>query len=89
MLFSWQYLVKQLQLAELVIARAQSLRFKFRDALLAQKKNVERVQGEKDIEHFLSALVEKPEVTVIGAGRGPAGRVIRRLFAKQQVSEIS
>ena len=74
-------------MAELVIARAQSLRFKFRDALLAQKKKAQKVDGEKDIELFLSALVEKPEVTVIGAGRGPAGRVIRRLFAKQEVSQ--
>lgn len=77
--------MKQLQLAELVIARAQSLRFKFREALEAQKKKVNQVDGEKDIEHFLSALVERPEVTVIGAGRGPAGRVIRRLFAQQEV----
>ena len=74
-------------MAELVIARAQSLRFKFRDALLAQKKKAQKVDGEKDIELFLSALVEKPEVIVIGAGRGPAGRVIRRLFAKQEVSQ--
>ena len=74
-------------MTELVIARAQSLRFKFRDALLAQKKKAQKVDGEKDIELFLSALVEKPEVIVIGAGRGPAGRVIRRLFAKQEVSQ--
>lgn len=37
------------------------------------------------MEQFLSALTEKPEVAVIGAGRGPAGRVIHRLFAKQEV----
>jgi len=54
------------------------LRFKFQDALSEKGRD-------KDVEQFLSALTEKPEVEVIGAGRGPAGRVIHRLFAKQEV----
>ena len=74
--------MKHLQLAELVIARAHSLRFKFQDALLDKQSDGD----DKDVEDFLSALMEKPEVVVIGAGRGPAGRVIHRLFAKQEVS---
>lgn len=77
--------MKQLQLSELAIARAHSLRFKFQDAL--SEKGSDR--GDKDVEQFLSALTEKPEVAVIGAGRGPAGRVIHRLFAKQEVSWFS
>ena len=81
-----QELIKQMQLAEMVIARAKSLKFKFRDALAAQKKRSQEVGGAKNIEEFLSALMEKPEVSVIGAGRGPAGRVIHRLFAKQEVT---
>jgi len=72
--------VKQLQLSELVVARAHSLRFKFQDALSDNGSE----GADKDVEHFLSALMEKPEVTVIGAGRGPAGRVIHSLFAKQE-----
>ena len=75
---SFQEFVKQLQLSELAIARAHSLRFKFQDALSEKGRD-------KDVEQFLSALTEKPEVEVIGAGRGPAGRVIHRLFAKQEV----
>ncbi|PFX20709.1 Rab3 GTPase-activating protein catalytic subunit [Stylophora pistillata] len=76
--------VKQLQLSELAITRAHSLRFKFRDALSEQ----DRYHGDKDVEQFLSALTEKPEVAVIGAGRGPAGRVIHRLFAKQETARM-
>jgi Rab3 GTPase-activating protein catalytic subunit len=70
----------------LVIARAKSLRFKFQDAVESQKHTVQMVGGEKNLDEFLASLMEKPEVTVIGAGRGPAGRVIHRLFAKQEVS---
>ena len=75
----FQEFVKQLQLCELVVARANSLRYKFQDALL------KGTETDKDVEHFLSALMEKPEVTVIGAGRGPAGRVLHSLFVKQEV----
>ena len=80
-IFACQEFVKQLQLCELVVARAHSLRFKFQDALSDSGRN----GADKDVEHFLSALMEKPEVTVIGAGRGPAGRVIHSLFSKQEV----
>lgn len=80
-IFLVQEFVKQLQLCELVVARAHSLRFKFQDALSDNGSN----GADKDVEHFLSALMEKPEVTVIGAGRGPAGRIIHSLFSKQEV----
>jgi len=80
----FQEFVKQLQLSELVVARAHSLRFKFQDALSDNGSE----GADKDVEHFLSALMEKPEVTVIGAGRGPAGRVIHSLFAKQEVCAV-
>jgi len=73
--------VKRLQLSELAIARAHSLRFKFQDALSEKGRD-------KDVEQFLSALTEKPEVEVIGAGRGPAGRVIHSLFAKQESAKM-
>ena len=80
--FPFQEFVKQLQLCELVVARAHSLRYKFQDALL------KGTETDKDVEHFLSALMEKPEVTVIGAGRGPAGRVLHNLFVKQEVCTV-
>ena len=80
-IFAFQEFVKQLQLSELVVARAHSLRFKFQDALTDNGSD----GADKDVEHFLSALMEKPEVDVIGAGRGPAGRVIHSLFVKQEV----
>lgn len=58
------------------------MRFKFQDALSEKGRD-------KDVEQFLSALTEKPEVEVIGAGRGPAGRVIHSLFAKQEVCLVT
>ncbi|XP_048577238.1 rab3 GTPase-activating protein catalytic subunit isoform X2 [Nematostella vectensis] len=81
-------IVREMQLAELVIARANSLQFKFRDALNFQRKKLQEVGGERSIDEFLAALREKPEVNVIGAGRGPAGRVIHRLFAKQATARL-
>lgn len=77
--------MKQVKLAELVITRADSLRFKFQEAVQSQKHSVQKVGGEKKLDEFLDSLMEKPEVNVIGAGRGPAGRVIHKLFAKQEV----
>ncbi|XP_068752396.1 rab3 GTPase-activating protein catalytic subunit-like isoform X2 [Montipora capricornis] len=82
-LSSCEEFVKQLQLCELVVARAHSLRFKFQDAL-----SDEGTGADKDVEHFLSALMEKPEVAVIGAGRGPAGRVLHSLFSKQESARM-
>lgn len=33
---------------------------------------------------FVSSLLEEPEVAVIGAGRGPAGSIIHKLFVSAQ-----
>lgn len=39
---------------------------------------------------FVSSLLEEPEVVVIGAGQGPAGSIIHRLFINsQRVSSLS
>lgn len=39
---------------------------------------------------FVSSLLEEPEVVVMGAGQGPAGSVIHRLFVNAQaVSSFS
>ena len=38
---------------------------------------------------FVSCLLEQPEVLVVGAGRGHAGRIIHKLFVNaQRVCEI-
>ncbi|XP_035661424.1 rab3 GTPase-activating protein catalytic subunit-like isoform X2 [Branchiostoma floridae] len=71
-------LVRQVTLVETVIARARSLRAKF---------NTEKARsddGAQELERFVSSLLEQPEVKVIGAGRGPAGTVIHKLFATAQ-----
>lgn len=33
---------------------------------------------------FVNCLLEQPEVSVLGAGRGPAGSVIHKLFVNAQ-----
>lgn len=33
---------------------------------------------------FVSCLLEEPEVSVVGAGRGPAGSIIHKLFVSSQ-----
>lgn len=39
---------------------------------------------------FVNCLLEQPEVSVIGAGRGPAGSIIHKLFVNaQRVRESS
>uniref|UniRef100_A0A8C9YAE8 Rab3 GTPase-activating protein catalytic subunit n=1 Tax=Sander lucioperca TaxID=283035 RepID=A0A8C9YAE8_SANLU len=37
-----------------------------------------------DYKKFVSSLLEEPEVVVIGAGQGPAGSIIHRLFVNAQ-----
>ena len=70
-------LFQELRSIELKIARAQSLKFKLRTS--------ESSKSDIDTEAFVTSLLEKPEVNVVGASRGPMGRVIKRLFSKQEV----
>ncbi|XP_074642793.1 rab3 GTPase-activating protein catalytic subunit-like isoform X2 [Tubulanus polymorphus] len=73
-------IIKHIQLAETVIARAQSLKNKFTH----QKQDSPTRQAE--LEKFVSSLLDQPEVDVIGAARGPAGKIIHKLFASAQRS---
>ena len=67
-----QDLVQQLRLAEMIITRAQSLHTKF---------SAEQPGGATgDLRTFVSSLLDQPEVDVVGASRGPIGRVIQGLF---------
>uniref|UniRef100_A0A667YYH4 Rab3 GTPase-activating protein catalytic subunit n=1 Tax=Myripristis murdjan TaxID=586833 RepID=A0A667YYH4_9TELE len=67
---------KKLELiaVETVIARARSLKAKFGIG------KGEKGEDAEELEKFVSSLLEEPEVAVTGAGRGPAGSIIHRLF---------
>nr|XP_032813023.1 rab3 GTPase-activating protein catalytic subunit isoform X2 [Petromyzon marinus] len=76
--------ISQVTLAEAVIARGRSLRAKF--AINTFDKEEEKTE----LERFVSSLLEEPEVPVFGAGRGPAGSIIHRLFmSAQQVTSLT
>nr|XP_006117129.1 rab3 GTPase-activating protein catalytic subunit isoform X1 [Pelodiscus sinensis] len=71
-------IIAQIMSAEATIARARSLKAKF---------GIEKCEQEaekEDLERFVNSLLEQPEVSVIGAGRGPAGSIIHKLFLNAQ-----
>ncbi|KAI4887753.1 hypothetical protein NFI96_023692 [Prochilodus magdalenae] len=70
--------INQLMVVETVIARARSLKAKF------GLGKGEKGEDSEDLERFVSSLLEEPEVPVIGAGRGPAGSIIHKLFVSAQ-----
>uniref|UniRef100_A0A673HI06 Rab3 GTPase-activating protein catalytic subunit n=1 Tax=Sinocyclocheilus rhinocerous TaxID=307959 RepID=A0A673HI06_9TELE len=71
-------LILQMSAVEAVIARARSLKAKFGIA------GGQREEDADELERFVSCLLEEPEVSVIGAGRGPAGTIIHKLFVSSQ-----
>ncbi|XP_036400924.1 rab3 GTPase-activating protein catalytic subunit isoform X1 [Megalops cyprinoides] len=71
-------IINQMMELEAVIARARSLKAKF------GLGKGEKGQDAEDLESFVSSLLEEPEVLVIGAGRGPAGSIIHKLFVSAQ-----
>ncbi|XP_071319577.1 rab3 GTPase-activating protein catalytic subunit [Trachinotus anak] len=70
--------INQLMAMETVITRARSLKAKF--AISEGEKG----EDTGELEKFVSSLLEEPEVVVIGAGQGPAGSIIHRLFVNAQ-----
>ncbi|XP_031179854.1 rab3 GTPase-activating protein catalytic subunit isoform X3 [Sander lucioperca] len=70
--------INQLMAMETVITRARSLKAKFAICEGAKGEDTE------ELEKFVSSLLEEPEVVVIGAGQGPAGSIIHRLFVNAQ-----
>ncbi|XP_034717220.1 rab3 GTPase-activating protein catalytic subunit isoform X2 [Etheostoma cragini] len=70
--------INQLMAMETVITRARSLKAKFSICEGAKGEDTE------ELEKFVSSLLEEPEVVVIGAGQGPAGSIIHRLFVNAQ-----
>ncbi|XP_043086418.1 LOW QUALITY PROTEIN: rab3 GTPase-activating protein catalytic subunit-like [Puntigrus tetrazona] len=71
-------IIAQMRAVEAVIARARSLKAKFGIV------GGEREEDADELERFVSCLLEEPEVSVVGAGRGPAGNVIHKLFVSSQ-----
>lgn len=79
----YEDLIQLISLAETVIARAKSLKTKFTKDLLDQK------EAEEELTHFVSSLLQQPEVVVRGGPCGPAGSVIHKLFvAAQKASHL-
>ncbi|XP_074476552.1 rab3 GTPase-activating protein catalytic subunit isoform X1 [Sebastes fasciatus] len=70
--------INQLMAMETVITRARSLKAKF--AICEGGKG----EDTEELEKFVSSLLEEPEVGVVGAGQGPAGSIIHRLFVNSQ-----
>ncbi|XP_040922946.1 rab3 GTPase-activating protein catalytic subunit isoform X1 [Toxotes jaculatrix] len=70
--------INQLTAMETVVTRARSLKAKF--AISEGEKG----EDAGELEKFVSSLLEEPEVVVIGAGQGPAGSIIHRLFINAQ-----
>uniref|UniRef100_A0A8P4KJM5 Rab3 GTPase-activating protein catalytic subunit n=1 Tax=Dicentrarchus labrax TaxID=13489 RepID=A0A8P4KJM5_DICLA len=70
--------INQLMAMETVITRARSLKAKFAMC------EGEKVEDTDELETFVSSLLEEPEVVVVGAGQGPAGSIIHRLFVNAQ-----
>ncbi|CAO2636676.1 Rab3 GTPase-activating protein catalytic subunit [Lemmus lemmus] len=71
-------IILQITNVEAIIARARSLKAKF------GTEKCEQEEEKEDLERFVSCLLEHPEVSVTGAGRGHAGRIIHKLFVNAQ-----
>ncbi|XP_078408588.1 rab3 GTPase-activating protein catalytic subunit isoform X1 [Cetorhinus maximus] len=71
-------IISQIIASEAIIARSRSLQAKF------GIKKCEKEEEREELERFVSYLLEQPEVPVIGAGRGPTGSIIYKLFVNAQ-----
>ncbi|XP_059822242.1 rab3 GTPase-activating protein catalytic subunit [Hypanus sabinus] len=71
-------IISQIISAEAIIARSRSLQAKF--GIKKHEKDNEHVE----LERFVSCLLDQPEVLVNGAGRGPTGNIIYKLFVNAQ-----
>ncbi|XP_072328728.1 rab3 GTPase-activating protein catalytic subunit isoform X4 [Scyliorhinus torazame] len=71
-------IINQIIASEAIIARSRSLQAKF------GIKKCEKEEEREELERFVSSLLEEPEVPVIGAGRGPTGSIIYKLFVNAQ-----
>ncbi|MGH0151150.1 UNVERIFIED_CONTAM: hypothetical protein FKN15_042093 [Acipenser sinensis] len=75
---SFKEIINQIMAVETIIARARSLKAKFGIS------KCENIDEREELERFVNSLLEEPEVSVVGAGRGPAGNIIHNLFVNAQ-----
>ena len=75
-------------LLEMRISRSLSLRKKFLyDLTVLSEGEKEQPDAVREMERFVSNLVTGTEVRVLGAARGPAGRLIQRMFRESEQEE--
>jgi len=75
-------------LAEMRISQSLSLRKKFvYDLAVLSVSDQERPDAVKEMEKFVCSLGSGVEVRVLGAARGPAGRLIQNMFRESQQEE--
>ncbi|XP_056889603.1 rab3 GTPase-activating protein catalytic subunit isoform X2 [Takifugu flavidus] len=72
--------INRLIAMETVITQARSLKAKF--------SICDKAENREDLEIFVRSLLEEPEVLVIGAGQGPAGSIIHRMFVSAQRAAV-
>ena len=76
-------------LAEMRISQSLSLRKKFvYDLAVLSVSDQERPDAVLEMEKFVSSLGSGVEVRVLGAARGPAGRLIQNMFRESQQEEF-
>jgi len=76
-------------LAEMRISQSLSLRKKFvYDLSVLSVSDQERPDAVMEMERFVSSLGSGVEVRVLGAARGPAGRLIQNMFRESQQEEF-
>eukprot|EP00092_Neocalanus_flemingeri_P094108 GFUD01119652.1.p1 GENE.GFUD01119652.1~~GFUD01119652.1.p1 ORF type:complete len:175 (+),score=45.84 GFUD01119652.1:7-531(+) len=76
-------------LAEIRIYQSLSLRKKFvYDLAALSVSDQERPDAVREMERFVSSLGSGVEVRVLGAARGPAGRLIQNMFRENQQEEF-
>ncbi|KAM4697609.1 rab3 GTPase-activating protein catalytic subunit isoform 2-T2 [Rhinophrynus dorsalis] len=75
-------IINQITGVEATIARARSLKAKF------GTERCEKNDEKEDLKKFVSCLLEQPEVAIIGAGRGPAGTIIHKMFVNAQRAAV-
>ncbi|KAK2815399.1 hypothetical protein Q5P01_025866 [Channa striata] len=71
--------INQLITMETAITQARSLKAKF---------ECEKGEDPDELKKFVTSLLEDPEVDVIGAGHGPIGTIIYRLFVNAQRAAV-
>ena len=73
--------IHHIRTAELVISRSRALQLKF----ACSKED----QFHNDIDSFISQLMNQEEVQVVGAAKGPVGKILTEMFSESKVTLVS